>query len=340
MRASLERSLNRTWYGTRQPGAVLLLLERVYGALSSLHRGYNHLRRARDLQDSPIVIVGNLTAGGAGKTPLVIALCEIARSSGLRPGVISRGYGRRTRQALSVTADMDPRDSGDEPYLIAKRCQVPVAVDTQRERAARKLLETGVNLIIADDGLQRTRLPRILEICVVDQSREFGNGHLLPAGPLREPVTRLESIDFVVEHKPSGARMMPDEGYSMQLKPGDLVKLHGGEARALTSITSEESPVHAVAGIASPGRFFDMLEAAGIKTTRHPFPDHHRFRQSDFSDIPADSMILMTEKDAVKCRNLALNNAWYLPVEAVLSESLDNALTTALGSIANKNGSR
>lgn len=333
MRARLEQYFLQTWYGNRAPTVFLLLLERLYRALFALNKKYKLGRRARDLEGKPILIVGNLSAGGTGKTPMVLKLCELARTCGLNPGVVSRGYGRRTRGALRVTSGLNPKDTGDEPLLIATRGQVPVQVDSDRENAARELFRDKVDLVIADDGLQRHSLPRRLEICLVDRQRGFGNGHLLPAGPLREPVTRLETVDFVVEHLPPGAKTMQEQAYSMRLEPGSLLSLHGEGSRELAEIRNSDFEIHAVAGISNPDRFFKTLEQAGIKCIHHDFPDHHSYRRSDFDQIPAGSMIVMTEKDAVKCRSLPLNDAWYIPVTAVLSESLENDLIKAFQSI-------
>ena len=333
MRKALEQSLNRIWYGDRRPGVILSSLERVYRALFFLNQLFNRFRRARDLQGKPIIVIGNLNAGGAGKTPLVIRLCELARSCGLNAGVISKGYGRRSKQALRISTDMDPRDTGDEPFLISRRCKVPVQVDSDRERAARELFEDELDLVISDDGLQRNQLPRWLEICVVDQQRGFGNGRQLPAGPLRESVSRLESVDFVIKHMSAGSNVMFAEGHCMRLKPGRLVKLHGGETLTFADANSHESEIHAIAGIARPDRFFEMLQHEGVQANCHPFKDHHRYRKSDFDSIPDGSMILMTEKDAVKCQKLPLLNAWYIPVEAVLSEALETALINKLDAL-------
>ena len=329
MRQALQDFLHKTWYENRSPGPVLSALEHVYHNLSSMHRHYGRRHAAADLRNWPIVVVGNLTAGGAGKTPLVIRLCELARACGLKPGVISRGYGRTGRSPVNVDQDTDPTDSGDEPLLIALRSKAPVHVDTNREQAARELFRQKVDLVISDDGLQRTRLPRELEICVVDSERGFGNGRLLPAGPLREPVSRLESVDFVVEHLPAARHEAADQGYYMYLKPGCLAQLHDDRTMPLDDLAQRKSTVHAIAGISRPGRFFEMLNRLGISTVNHSFPDHHQFVRSDFKDIPASSIILMTEKDAVKCRKLALFNAWYLPVDAVLSKPLELALMDA-----------
>ena len=188
MRAAIESSLNKTWYGTRPPGVLLTSLEKLYRYLSGAQRARALAQRAADLEAKPIVVVGNLTAGGAGKTPLVIRLCELALECGLRPGVISRGHGRSAKGAVRVSASNTAAEAGDEPLMIASRLGVAVMVDVNREQAARTLFDEGVDMVISDDGLQRLSLPRVLEFCVVDEQRGFGNGRLLPAGPLREPV--------------------------------------------------------------------------------------------------------------------------------------------------------
>lgn len=329
MRQALQDFLNRTWYENRAPGFILSGLEHVYHSLSSLHRRWGRRRAASDLRHWPIVVVGNLTAGGAGKTPLVIRLCELAQACGLQAGVISRGYGRTSHAPLDVSGDTAPYDAGDEPLLIARRSGAPVRVDANRERAARELFRQKVDLVISDDGLQRTRLPRQLELCVIDSVRGFGNGRLLPAGPLREPVSRLESIDFVIEHLPAARHEAAAQGYYMYLEAGQLQHLHDDRTLTLEALLQSGKAIHAVAGISRPARFFEMLNRLGIQTINHPFPDHHHFQSADFKNIPADSIVLMTEKDAVKCRKLALFNAWVVPVDAVLSKPLELALTEA-----------
>jgi tetraacyldisaccharide 4'-kinase len=326
MRAALERKLNRVWYGGQKPGPLLRALEPVYRGLSALARRRGRRNVAQDLADKPIVVVGNLTAGGAGKTPLVIRLCQLATGCGLRVGVVSRGYGRAGRKPAWVAPTSPLETSGDEALLIAARTGVPVRVDRQRERAVRALLKRGIELVISDDGLQRTRLPRRLEICVVDQVQGFGNGRLLPAGPLRESPTRLESMDYVVEHWPAAPHAGLASRYHMVLQAGPLTRLDGSETMAVAQAAGCSEPVFAVAGIARPERFFATLAGLGIQASCHAFADHHQFQGSDFAAFPDGSLILMTEKDAVKCRQLKLANAWCLPVDAVLSEELETAL--------------
>ena len=277
MRARLARKLEHSWYGTSRPSRLMRFLERVYYRGFLAHQRYQRSRRAKDLDGKPIIVVGNLTAGGNGKTPFVIRLVELAREAGFIPGVVSRGYGRAGEQAISVSADSDPAECGDEPVLIARRAGCPVRVDSNREQAVRHLLGDGVNLVIADDGLQRARLPRQLEICIMDRQKGAGNGHLLPAGPLREPLARLEEIDIVVEHCSPGTRFDATDACAMQLQPGPFRKLHGDETSTAIDLNAGGANIHAVAGIADPGRFFATLNQLGLQFTEHPFPDHHAF---------------------------------------------------------------
>jgi tetraacyldisaccharide 4'-kinase len=261
-------------------------------------------------------VVGNITVGGSGKTPLVIRLCRILHEAGLAPGVISRGYGAQERGLRLVSPASDPGVVGDEPLLIAQRAGVPVIVAPDRCAAARALIRKGIRVVVSDDGLQHYRLPRNLEICVIDGSRGLGNGRLLPAGPLREPIGRLESVDHIVingdaDPLPPGLAVT-----HMSLVGGLLRSLDGGQNWRLAQFGG--CRVNAVAGIGNPGRFFDLLRHARIKVIEYAFPDHHAFQRSDFNGMSRDLPILMTEKDAVKCRNLGLENAWFLSVEAVL----------------------
>ena len=316
MRAETEQKLNRIWYGGKPPPAWLRLLAPLYSLGNRFDRWRNTRRRPADLENVRIVIVGNLTVGGAGKTPLVIRLCRLLRAAGLKPGVISRGYGREDGGLRLVSPASDPGQVGDEPLLIARQAGVPVIVAADRCEAARKLLKQGVDVIVSDDGLQHYRLPRTLEICVVDGSRGFGNGLLLPAGPLREPMERLDEVDYVVVNGEPAE--VPDdfESVPMMLAAGLLRSLDNGQSWRLAQFAG--CKVNAVAGIGNPKRFFDLLRQARITVREHAFPDHHRFRATDFDAMDKDLPILMTEKDAVKVRELGLKNAWSLAVDAVL----------------------
>ena len=320
MRAETEARLSEIWYGDARAPLWLRALEPAYRLAQRADRWWKTRRRPGDLEQACIVVVGTITVGGSGKTPLVIRLCRILREAGLRPGVISRGYGGRQRGMRLVSPASDPGQVGDEPLLIAQRAGVPVIVSPDRCAAARALLQRGIQVVLSDDGLQHYRLPRKLEICVIDGSRGLGNGHLLPAGPLREPAGRLGQVDHIVingEANPLPAAPGTEhEVTHMALVGGLLRPLDGGQNWRLSQFGG--CRVNAVAGIGNPGRFFELLRHARIKVIEHAFPDHHAFRRSDFQHMSPDLPILMTEKDAVKCRDLGLRNAWFLSVDAVL----------------------
>jgi tetraacyldisaccharide 4'-kinase len=278
----------------------------------------------------PVIVVGNIVAGGAGKTPLTIALVEALCARGYKPGVVSRGYGGAARAPMLLDAQPDPTVTGDEPALIRMRTGAPVAIGARRADAARLLLPEGVNVVIADDGLQHYALARDAEICVVDGMRRLGNGRLLPAGPLREPESRLRDVDFIVCN---GGDAHNGE-VPMHLVLADAVTL-AEPARTSPLVAFSGTCVHAVAGIGHPARFFDALRALGIDVIAHPFPDHHRYTAADleFGDgLP----VLMTEKDAVKCRVFAKEDAWAVPVTAELPMSFFDAVAKCLERLAGR----
>ena len=315
--------LERRWYGQVPPNAALRALAGAFGRVAESRR-----RRARpERAGVPVIVVGNIAVGGTGKTPLVIALVEARRARGWRPGVISRGHGRRTRDARRVSAGATPAEVGDEPLLIAHRTAAPVAVAFRRIEAARLLVESGeVDLLIADDGLQHHGLARDLEILVIDGRRRYGNGRLLPAGPLREPAARAARCDFIVCN---GGR--PEAGeVLMQLELQQAETLDGAARRSLESFAGQG--VHAVAGIGNPKRFFGSLVAKGMQVLPHAFPDHHAFRPADL-DFGDDAPVLMTEKDAVKCRDFARPHWYAVPVAALLPESFIEALAARLAAL-------
>lgn len=331
MRASLEKKLTETWYGAQSPSLSLRLLTPVYSVLSRFDRWWKSRQQCVDLQDSCIIVVGNITAGGSGKTPLVIYLCELFRQAGLSPGVVSRGYGRKNEDLRLVSPGSDPAIVGDEPLLIARRTGLPVAVAADRCAAVRVLLSKEVNIIISDDGLQHYRLPRDLEICVVDGARGFGNGYRIPAGPLRESVSRLASVDHVIVNGQTDCLPADIEAQGMHLVPGMLKSLDGDLSWRLAQFKG--CRVNAVAAIGNPGSFFTLLENYGIHVSEHPFPDHHVFSEHDFAGMNSELPILMTEKDAVKCSGLSLRNAWFLTVDAAVSSQWDTRLLRQLEQI-------
>ena len=276
-------------------------------------------------------MVGNLTVGGAGKTPLVLWLAQFLQTKGWRPGIVSRGYGGQIgKTPHSVRLDDDPRWVGDEPLLLARRAGVPVVVGKNRVAAGRHLIEQNdCTIVIADDGLQHYALARDVEILVIDRARGFGNGYCLPAGPLREPMERLAEAHLLVSHGQSATHEpLRANEYTMTLAPRAAVALASSEmTRPLAHFQS--TPVHAVAGIGHPSRFFSTLRAAGLTVIEHPFPDHHRFIPADL-DFGDALPILMTEKDAVKCEQFAGVGCWHVPVTATLSPDFGKQLLERL----------
>lgn len=324
MRSAGEFRLNGIWYGGEPAPWWLHALTPLYRAAHEFDRWWNTRRRPDDLGPAFIIVVGNITAGGSGKTPLVIRICEILKTAGYRPGVVSRGYGRKVRGLRLATPASDPDVVGDEPLLIAQRTGVPVIVAPDRCEAVRTLLKKEVDVVVSDDGLQHYRLPRDVEICVIDGSRGFGSGRLIPAGPLREPLERLGAFDYLVVNGEPDAVPAELETIPMLLTSGILRSMDRGQNWRLAQFGG--CKVNAVAGVGNPGRFFALLEHAGIKTIEHVFPDHHAFSASDFERMDRSLPILMTEKDAVKCRPLGLDNAWYLSVDALLPSEWEHEL--------------
>ena len=298
----------------------------LFGFCTVLRRGAYRTGIRRSWQvGCPVVVIGNLSVGGTGKTPLVIAVARLLARHDLRVGVVCRGYrGTASRWPRRVRPDSDPERVGDEAVLLARRTGCPVAAGPNRIAAARILVRRAkCDIILSDDGLQHLRLFRDVEIVVVDGERRHGNGLCMPAGPLREPLSRLESVDIVIVN---GAGR-PGE-LEMRLQSGDAVSLvDENSTRPLDAFRN--SPVHAVCAIGHQERFFRSLEAHGLTVIRHPFPDHHPFAASEI-DFADDSPVLMTEKDAVKCEHFADERHWYVPVEAVLSSELESKLLTVL----------
>lgn len=312
--------LERRWYSSQQPAPLMLRpLSLLFGAIVR-HRRSRLQAKASSL-DAPVIVVGNLAVGGTGKTPFVIWLVERLREWGYRPGVISRGYGGNApRYPWRVSVRTPVSESGDEPLLVASRTAVPVMVGADRVAAARALIEQAdVDVIVSDDGLQHYALARALEICVVDGARGLGNGALLPAGPLREPATRLREIPLVVVNG-GGFDARHGAQIEMQLRASGAVPLSGGVAVHLDRFVGQR--VHAVAGIGHPKRFFDMLRARGIDVIEHAFADHHPFSSQDIQFLDGAN-VLMTEKDAVKCRAFAGPSHFSVPVQAHFEEAAE-----------------
>ncbi len=321
----LQSRIERIWYeGARVP-LWLRALVPIYESLRALHLAPYCVGWRKSVRlPVPVIVVGNLTAGGSGKTPLVIALVEALGARGFKPGVVSRGYGGTQRKPLLLDDLPRPEQVGDEPCMIRKRTAAPIAVGRDRARAAALLLERDVNVVIADDGLQNPSLARDLEICVIDGRRRFGNGRLLPAGPLREHLGRLEGIPFRVCN--GGAAQAGETPMNLLGAMAVAVASPAG-ARPLEAFAGQR--VHGVAAIGNPERFFDSLRAHGIDVVAHGFADHHAFVPGDlaFGDgLP----VLMTEKDAIKCTRFADETVWCVPVRAQLPDEFFDAIAARL----------
>ena len=332
MRAGIENWLLRHWYGTHQPPWYLRMLEPVYRAAWQRAQKNQGAGSGIYRPELPLIVVGNITAGGSGKTPLVIRLCQLALDMNLKPGIASTGYGRQSRDTLLVGADSDTRTCGDEPVLLASRTGVPVVVASRRHDAVKRLTEMNLDLVFSDDGLQQADLARDIEFCVVDGERGLGNGHLLPAGPLRETAERLRKVDYVITNGEWAGKPDDVDVSVMHLKASVVRSLDDATECTVDEFRQNHTgtPIHAVAGIGNPQRFFRMLETLGIKADPHGFSDHHSFTAEDFESIRAGSAIIMTEKDAVKCRSLGLGNAWYMPVETHLPDEFEAMLKQQL----------
>jgi len=311
--------LEQHWYRTTPLHLILLPVSFIFHIVAATRRA---LYRSGILTSvklpAPIIVVGNITVGGSGKTPLTLWLAQQLIDSGWHPGIISRGYGGTTKSPLAVHASSSHDEAGDEAVLMAQRKLCPVWVGRDRVGAARALLQTHpeCDIVLSDDGLQHYRLQRDFEIVVVDGLRRFGNGFLLPAGPLREPLSRLTQVDAVVIHGGVASKGQ----HSMQLYGENFYNLLNPNVVAHAADFVGQR-LHAIAGIGHPQRFFTHLNQLGLKVQAHPFPDHHRFTPADLDYADADA-ILMTEKDAVKCTTFANEKCWVLRVDAQLDSLL------------------
>jgi tetraacyldisaccharide 4'-kinase len=323
----MEQRLTKLWYRDDVGPSVLQPLSWLYDAAIGLRRSA-YARGWLDTHNvgKPVVVVGNLTVGGTGKTPLVIWLARHLTERGLTVGIVSRGYGARAGETPRlVSAESSWRDVGDEPVLLYRGTGCATMVGRDRVAASRTLVARGVDVIVADDGLQHLRLGRTCEIVVIDGARGFGNGRTLPAGPLREPASRIVDADIIVvngmtEHSSLLRVGQSIEARAMQmtLQPGDAVRLDAQEApRPLHDFQNQT--VHAVAGIGNPSRFFRDLRARGLDVIEHAFADHHPFVLQDVS-FQDQLPVLMTEKDAVKCAAFANPRLWSVPTAAVFGE--------------------
>lgn len=318
------RWLEGQWYRSTAWQLLLWPLSQLYSLLRFLRRlCYRAGLIPSDKLPVPVIVVGNISVGGTGKTPLVIWLARYLKAKGLRPGIVSRGYGGASRAPQPVLGISDTASAGDEPVLLARRSGCPVWVGRERSAAARLLLNDhpDCNILLCDDGLQHYRLRRDLEIVVIDGVRGLGNGFLLPAGPLREPKSRLDSVDAVVVNGSGGFARQKERGsFNMAISGETFYNLADQSLIAQASDFGTKN-VRAIAGMGNPERFFALLQTLGLKFTAHRFPDHHAFSAQDLKFEGAGA-IIMTEKDAVKCEKFAAPNMWFLPVEAVVDAAL------------------
>lgn len=329
MKKTVSRYLLDLWYNDYYTGAALMPIGFLFSDFVKCRRWLYKISMCKsESLPVPVVVVGNITVGGTGKTPLCIYLANLLQQEGYRVGIISRGYGGENPPQM-VMPNSKAAEVGDEALLIAKQTNCPMAVGVKRVEAGKLLLNhAACDVILTDDGLQHYKLRRDIEIAVIDGERRFGNSVCLPAGPLREPIERLNTVDFVVVNGKQTTDTAWHE-WEMQLIGNTAVNIVTGENKPLTEFKTLDC--HAIAGIGNPERFFAQLEKNGItQLTAHSFPDHHVFtaKEITFKNNP----VLMTEKDAVKCQDFATENHWYVPVTAQLSADFNQKFLTLLKS--------
>lgn len=317
--------IERGWYQGNKSVYVLLPLTLVFWVISSLRRLLFRLGIFKSSKSTvPTVVVGNISVGGTGKTPFAVYLVELLKKMGHTPGIVSRGYGSNADMDYPrfVNRDSSAADVGDEPKLLAMKADCPIVIAPKRAEAVAMLeQQTDVDVIISDDGLQHYEMARNAEIVLVDGARQHGNGWLLPVGPLREPKTRLKSVDLVIENQGF------NEQGEYRLAAGTIYNLARPEQ---TIELSKIKAVHLISGIGNPNRFVDTVRGLNLEIQSETwFPDHHPFSVDDFQQyqsIPTDEIILMTEKDAVKCTEFAQGNWFVLPISAVISDALEKRI--------------
>ena len=326
---------DKLWYGLHPLRWLLWPIAMVYRLVIACRRSYLQ-RFCRRQFPVPIIVVGTLTVGGVGKTPLVIALASQFRARGLRVGIVSRGYGARVDHfPYEVSIDADAAYVGDEPLLLAKKTTCPVVIAPRRTDAVQYLLDKYQSqIILSEDGLQHYAMGRAIEIVVSDGLRGLGNGLCLPAGPLREAAGRLQQVDFIVVNGTYPSNKQPSDHLKnllsgrlcskvsyMDMFPGDITPLLGGKPIKVAEL---KHPVAAVAAIGNPRRFFATLKKLGVVFKAYPFADHHRFHSGEL--MVAEKIVVMTEKDAVKCQPFATDTMYFLPVEAKVDDKFWDAL--------------
>jgi tetraacyldisaccharide 4'-kinase len=329
-------SLATAWYRNARWLPLLRPLSILVERVARKRFAARHAIAAENQLPVPVIVVGNISVGGTGKTPLTIALVELLRRHGWTPGVISRGYGAKpARYPWPVTATTPAHEGGDEPCLLARRTGVPLYIAPDRVAAAHRLLQHHpCDVLISDDGLQHYPLPRTVEIAVIDGARGLGNGRCLPEGPLREPPERLRQVDLVIVNGPPSPALRQQlsalglRWYQMELAAEKLYPLAGGDPIGSAAWPFSRR-VDAVAGIGHPARFFQTLRELGFEPIEHPLADHARLSEASL-EFASGLPLIMTEKDAVKCSQFNLANGWALRVEARLDAHLEQTLLTRL----------
>ncbi|MFT5707157.1 MAG: tetraacyldisaccharide 4'-kinase [Oceanospirillaceae bacterium] len=345
--------ITNAWYHKKATWVLLFWpLEYLFVTLAKFKK--KQLLKQQWQASCPVIIVGNISIGGTGKSPVSIYLIEILQQQGYKVGVVSRGYGALRKDfPYQVQASDDAGQSGDEPLMIVKRTGVNLVIDPDRVRACQYLLANNdCDLIISDDGLQHYRMGRDIEIAVIDGKRGLGNGHCLPVGPLREFAERLNSVDFVIVNGEQNNEF--SSSYTMQIRAQGWYRIKDQKFISLTDfqalIIEQQAMVHGVAGIGNPQRFYDSLHALGIDAVQHSFADHHQYSAANFdfvnaphkaftangnskSNLKRNHIICMTQKDAVKCVNYAPENSYYLKVKADIDASFKQNLLEKLAAL-------
>ena len=315
LRRQTAHKLEHAWYERSGLTQLMRPLSWVFLTIVTTRRFLYRYRIKKSIRlPVPVIIVGNITVGGTGKTPLVIWIANYLKNAGYKPGIISRGYGGKARSwPQQVRPDADPVMVGDEAVVIARHTACPMAVGPDRVADSQALLRyANIDVILSDDGLQHYALDRTVEIAVIDGIRRFGNGFCLPAGPLRELRSRLDDVDCRVTNGVAAQGEI-----AMKYHTDKAINLISKEVRLIRNF--KDQPVNAIAGIGNPDRFFNFIRANGIRANTRAFPDHYMFGADDIS-FPDDEVLFMTEKDAVKCERFARENWWYIPVEVILPD--------------------
>jgi len=325
--SKLHTLINETWYSQNFLTHLLKPLSWIFCGIVVIRRTLYSFKLLKSTNiDVPVIVVGNITVGGTGKTPLVIWIVNFLKESGFTPGVVSRGYkGKAKSWPQQVRPDSDPVIVGDEAILISRQTGCPMAVGPDRVAASEALLKySNCDIIVSDDGLQHYALQRSLEVIVIDGERRFGNGQCLPAGPLRETISRMDKADFIVTNGNAS-----QGEFAMRYSGKTLVALNNNDSKLMLS-EFKDKKVHAVSAIGNPQRFFYFLRSQGLDIIEHEFPDHYMYSVSDL-DFGDNRDVIMTEKDAVKCQRFQLDNIWYLPVSVEMKKEFGLRLLDKIG---------